>query len=504
MLGVGGINQSLYLSISRALNNATKNISDSIKRLDTGSRFANSTDQPVLQSFVNRLDAQLRGINQAQLNVDMATGFLNKADSTLQVMSDIASSLKDLAVQASSDSLSSSDRSLLEEQAQGLMDQFSSLSTHAEMNQIHLLDGTFGTHTVQNGPNSGDNFNFTIGDARAVTLGRLAIYSGAQGSITNAIDGGNDRLIINNVEITASTSDGYSTKYSDRSALAISSAINSKTSDSGVTAEALTTQRTLYIDNFSSSYTGTFSNGDFQINGLDVTGTISDISGLVSAINDHSSTTGVSASTDANGNITLKATDGRNIELAISNSSTNNVYDIFNVSGNTNNDLFSVVASTNLSLGSDGTAIGAVQIFSSDRIYISGGSAASTTIGISVGTKEYAGGTQFAALNFSTASSASQAVKVLQSTIDDISTLRSNIDAVHSRLDYSSTSLLQSSIVLDNTKTAIGGTDFAMEIASLAMAQFLQDATLASFAQANVSASSAANLLSSLNGLYRG
>lgn len=499
MISLGSINSALFKGISRNLKRQSTDIGNSLERIITGNRLLPG-EEPATQSFLSRLDSQIRGVGQAQLNVSATSGLVATADQALQNMSDIAASLRDLAIQAQDNSLTSADRSLLQEQAALLTEEFSNYSKYTEFDGQKLLNNTFGSKSVQVGPNSGESFSFSIGDARATTLGKLAIYSGAQGSITAAIGGGANALSINNVNISASSNDGYSTLYSDRSALSIANAINAKSGETNVTAEVLGTERTLYIDNFSGGFSGTFASGDFQINGVDVNGTIADVTDLITEINDVSGTTGVSASLDGNGDITLSAVDGRNIELTVSNSTGNNVYDIFNISANNGTDLFenSVVVSTDLSSGSDEAAVGAVRLYSSSKIYISGGSSASQSVGIGQGNLDFVGGTSFANLNFSTTDDADQALKILDSTIADISTLRANIGAVHDRLDRTASSLVERGLVLEDTKEAVGGTDFSVEVAKLAMAQFLQDATLASLTQANTSYEKVTDLLDTL------
>lgn len=499
---VNGINSSLNLAIAREFNKNSARVSSSLKRIVTGSRFANPTDDPLNRNFVDRIDSQLRGVQQARLNVSKASGYVQQATSDLQSMEDIARSLRDLAIQAQDENLSSSDRELLQEEAAILKEQFEAISTNSSFDSTNLLDGTFGTKTVQNGPNAGNSFDFSIGDARAVNLGTIAISSGAQGSISAAIGGGSTALTLNGTSIGASTADGFSTSGANQSALAIANAINEYTSDTNVSAEVVSTSRTLYIDEVSTgSFTGNLEAGEFQINGVDILGTsIGDVGDLVTEINEVSETTGVSASVDANGDVSLFAEDGRNIQVVVANTATNNVYDVFNVSNNNSNDLFDsgIAVSTQLSSGSDAFATGAVRLYSSDQIIIGGGSSVSTTIGIASGTISEDAGTNFKTISLSSSDNADEALKILDSTIADISSLRADIGAVHDRLDISASSLLQSEANLDTVKTEVGGTDFAVEIANLAVAQFLQDANTAALAQANSSLEKVSELLEPL------
>lgn len=498
---IGGINQALFRTLSRNLKESTTQQGISLRRLASGSRFSGPGDDPVGQSFTTRLDAQIRGVQQAQLNVSSAQGFVNQADSTLQNLQDLAISLRELAIEASDSSLTSQERSLIDNQADDLLESFSQFVSSSSFDGQKLLDGSFGSRRVQTGPNSGDGFEFSLGDARSTVLGKLAIYSGAQGSITSALSGGDTALSINGVTINASSSDGFSTMFANQSGLAIANAINAQSANTGVTAEALATERTLYIDDFGGSYTGNLVAGDFQINGVNITGSITTNVALATNINLQSGTTGVTASVDGNGDITLIAEDGRNIELSIENDGSSNVYDVFNVSANNDTGLFAstVTVSTSLSNGSKDAAIGAIQIYSSDAIQVTGGSNISSALGFSGGNLALVAGTAIQNANFSTADGAAMAIKILDSTIADISTLRSNIGAVHGRLGFSAVSLVQSEEGLKETKSNFAGTDIANEISNLAFAQFLQDSTTAALTQANISLKKATELLEALD-----
>lgn len=494
---LGGINQSLYVTITRSLNQQTNRIADSLTRLSTGQRLVRPSDDPATSSFLSRLNSQLRGLSAASQNVNRTQGVTSTADAALSNMQDIAVRLREIAVEAANNSLSEAERDLLQEEAGELLQEFQSIPLDTTFDGTKLLDGTFGPVSVQVGPNAGSSFSFSIGDARASQLGKLAIYSGAQGSVAAIGTGASTALTLNGVAIGASTSDGLSTMGASASGLAVANAINLKANDTGVRAEALATEATIYIDGFGGAYSGTFSAGNFVLNDVDITGSISNVGELVDAINDKSSETGVTAEVDSNGDITLIASDGRNIALEISNGTTNAVYDIFNITENQASGLFEATISD--AGGSSQYVSGAIQLYSSKSIMISGGATVSASLGIASGLKSLVAGTSATNISVDSEDDAEQAIKILDSVIADISTLRAEIGAVHSRLDMRSAFLVDTQTALEDTKFDVGGIDFALEIANLASAQLLQDASIASLTQANVSRSTVSRLLQGLN-----
>lgn len=489
---VGSVYSSISRLLSRRLSEISKSMSDSLERISTGQRILRPSDDPASFSMLTKLESQLRGLREASLNINQVQGITTTADIALGSLYDIVLELKDLALQAADGNLSADDRMLLAGEASGLLSEFNYIAQSTNFGGRNLLDGSFNDFYVQTGAKAGNGFSFSIGDARASALGKIAIYSGAQGSLLSKIGGSSATVLsINGVSIGASVSDGVSTSGENYSAIAIANAINAYQNKTDVTAEALATQRTLYIDDFSSS-SGVFSGSDFKINDVSIMGSITEVGELVDAINDQSSFTGVVASLDTNGNVLLVAKDGRNIEISISNSSGNDVFEIFNI---TQNQSFFAADVSLLSDGASTTHTGAIQLYSSKAIVISGGASVSQTIGLTAGVKHIVNGTSVSSINLSTEEGADLAIKILDATLEDISRLRAEVGAVHGRLDFSLAYVLKSQLVIEGVQENIGGVDTTLELANITMQQLLQDSTLAAIMQANVSYSAAARLL---------
>ncbi len=494
---VRGLNSALSQAIVHDIARATKAVGTSLRRLSSGKRIMNAFDGTGAEiSMISKLDSQSRGIHQAALNINTAQGFVNVADGALNQMLTIAYNLRELAEKANDSSLTSDERDSIEEEADGLVEDLTNIANNtyfrnAGGSTFYLLDNSFGSMQLQAGPNQGNSFSFSIGDARTSTLGKLAIYSGSQGSISSAIVG---NVTFNGVTIDSSVSDGVSTVNSSSSSLAIVTAINSSSGSSGVYAESLGTIRTLATDFAgAASFNGVFSTNEFVLNGVSIQGTYSTATLLTSAINASTSSTGVVASLNGT-DITLTAADGRNIALTIASANVNNGWDVFNVSSN-----FGVL-STWSSLSANGTTSsfgGAIRIWSSEAITIAGTSP-SAALGISSGTKNLVSGSDVASIDLSSTTGAAQAAKILDATIAQISTLRAEVGAVHSRLDSTASYLLDSQQAVDTAKSSIEDVDFVLETANLVMAQLLQDAGIASLTQANLSQQRVLSLLQDL------
>ena len=125
-------------------------------------------------------------------------------------------------------------------------------------------------------------------------------------------------LIVNDIPIVASVPDTVSTTDLSASGIALATAINASTSSHNVLATVEPTQIAL------GSYTGgLLTAGQFQINGQSIITSDNSNDTLLSAINSISNTTGVRAEF-VGSQLTLKANDGRNIELRTNGTATAN------------------------------------------------------------------------------------------------------------------------------------------------------------------------------------
>lgn len=494
------LNAALTLTLSRNIRTASRRAGSALRNLGTGYRINSIFDGSAADtSKINGLDSQLRGLRQALLNVNETSSVATTADAALSAMLTDAYNLRELSQKAQDSTLTSTERDLIESEASGILTDMTNIAndttfTNANGLNTNLLDNSFLLKEIQVGPRPGDSFFFSIGDARTSTLGKLAIYSGAQGAISAAIVG---QVTFNGTTVESSVSDGVSTSSSSNSSLAIVNAINASSSTTAVYAETVGTIRTLTTDFTSAvAYRGVFSSGDFQINGVSIVGTISTATAFASAVNSQTSSTGVIAAASGS-NVTLTATDGRNISITLlsggATASFDNVYDVFNFSSNST--VFTNYAT--LSAGATPTWVGAIRIWSSAAITI-GGTSPSNALGIAYGTQGLVSGTDVSSIDLSTTDNAAQANKVLDATIAQISTLRYQVGAVHDRLDYTAAFLLDSSNAADEAKGAVKNADFVLETTNLVVAQILQDAGVAALAQANVSLQSVTRLLENL------
>jgi flagellin len=239
--------------------------------------------------------------------------------------------------------------------------------------------------------------------------------------------------------------------------------------------------------------------GDIKINGvalgkIDAAASAGARGGqMAAAINAISTRTGVTAEFNStSGNVSLAASDGRNISIAVigkTTALTSEQTGLVHTSGGTSvgtfvNTTLKAVVTLNSS-SKDGVTISAVDTNSAAASGFTAGVTAATTVA----------GAGVSSMNLLSASSSQSALTVLDSAINTITDQRAAMGAYQNRLSASITNLETTSVNLQASRSRILDTDYAKETTNLAKAQIVQQAATAMLAQANQSAQSVLALL---------
>jgi len=193
------------LAVQNTLNRSSIAQSKSIAKLSSGLRINSSSDDAAGLAVSEGLRAQTRGFSQAMSNANQGVAMLQTADSAMQTISDTLIRMRELAVQASSDGLTDTERAYVNTEFTALAGEIDRISNATEYNGQKLLDGTAGaggTLTFQVGTRNTADDRITIAmsdtDSTALAVNAAAVDSlanaqGAIDSIDSAIDTLNTR-----------------------------------------------------------------------------------------------------------------------------------------------------------------------------------------------------------------------------------------------------------------------------------------------------------------------
>ena len=163
-----------------------------MEKLSTGSRINSAKDDAAGLAIGQTMTSQIRGLNQAVRNANDGINMMQTAEGAMVEQSNMLQRMRELAVQASNGTYSSTQRSYLQNEFDQLGSQITDISTDTTWNSINLLDGTgSGGFSFQVGQNSGQTISIAVSNmsfsalAANVTLGS-AVSSAAAAQTTIA------------------------------------------------------------------------------------------------------------------------------------------------------------------------------------------------------------------------------------------------------------------------------------------------------------------------------
>ena len=160
----------------RNLVGTEERLATSMERLSSGYRINRAADDAAGLAISERLRGQIRGLDQAQRNVQDAVSMVQTAEGSLTEVHAMLQRVRELAVQYKNGSLSSADRVAIQSEVYQLASEIERIGSSAEFNGIKLL-------------NSAQTISFQVGaqDAETITVSTISLGSTTGGVGTNYI-----------------------------------------------------------------------------------------------------------------------------------------------------------------------------------------------------------------------------------------------------------------------------------------------------------------------------
>jgi flagellin len=471
------------LTAQRNLGASQTSLNTSIQRLSSGLRINSAKDDAAGLAISERFTSQIRGLNQAARNANDGISLAQVSEGALSSAGSILQRVRELAVQSANASNSAGDRQALQAEVGQLVAELDRIAQTTEFNGQKLLDGTFGTQQFQVGANANQTITASTGNLRTSVYGNnqnLSSAGAGQSAAAAATAPPANGTTSGAVSISGSLGTATLSVASSSSAKAIADQINAVKANSGVTATART-QVELDIAATAGSYTLSIQGDNATAQNVSFTLTATSgadrLSAAVSAINDQSAKTGVSASLNTTGD-----------KVILTNATGNDI-----VVGDTA--VQNAGATTVTKLQADGTAVGAGVSLAADTTanfttasgYITLDSDKSFSV-TSASNALTTGGSDLkkvADLDVTTFDKATNALKTVDSALSFINGERAKLGALQSRFETSISNLQVTSENLSASRSRILDADFAAETANLSRSQILQQAGTAMVAQAN-------------------
>lgn len=194
-------------------------LTSSLERLSSGLRINHASDDAAGMAIASKMNAQIKGLNQASRNASDGVSVLDTADGALNEVASMLQRMRELSVQAANETNTETDLKAIQAEITSLTDEIDRVSKDTEYNTMNLLDGTQDTRVY---PNVRGIERIDISDnvekgVYGITVNAPAEHAVGEGNtaaatttVTAAQEG---KVVINGVEVEINEGDTFTQVY---------------------------------------------------------------------------------------------------------------------------------------------------------------------------------------------------------------------------------------------------------------------------------------------------
>jgi len=188
------INTNVSATLTQnAISKNERAMSSAMEQLSTGKRINSASDDAAGLAIASRMTSQINGLAQAARNANDAISLVQTADGALTEVTSMLQRMRELAVQAASDTNVAADRTALNQEFTELRSELNRIAQNTQWNGSNILDGsagTSGTLSFQVGANASQTVSIALEDfqttsstqATSLTLDTTTAASGPSAS----------------------------------------------------------------------------------------------------------------------------------------------------------------------------------------------------------------------------------------------------------------------------------------------------------------------------------
>jgi len=157
---------------AKAAQNAQEQMDEAMARLSTGKKLNSAKDDPGSLSVAIRMTAEINSLSTSLKNASDAQSAVDTGEAALAETQSLLLRLRELSVQASTETTTSADRAALNSEVTALETEINRIGNSTTWGGINLLNGSFSKANpivFQIGPNGGDTLSFTMGYVQATS-----------------------------------------------------------------------------------------------------------------------------------------------------------------------------------------------------------------------------------------------------------------------------------------------------------------------------------------------
>lgn len=170
---------------NNALNVADKKVSSSLQRLSSGFKVNSAKDNPSGYAIARRMNSQISGVGIATNNAHTGINIIETADGALTEVHDMLQRMNELAIKGAHGVLTTTDRSMLQEELKQLKADVERIARDTEFNGQPLLDGSFDLKGYTDDPNLNAKVAYYSDEIidKVYTINELTVYFDDEGNI---------------------------------------------------------------------------------------------------------------------------------------------------------------------------------------------------------------------------------------------------------------------------------------------------------------------------------
>lgn len=414
-----------------AMNNV--NTSKSLEKLSSGLRINRAGDDAAGLAISEKMRGQIRGLDQASRNAQDGISLIQTAEGALNETHSILQRMRELAVQASNDTMSTSDRAEIQKEIDQLVSEIDRIGDTTEFNTKKLLNGSATVSATTADTDAGDaaalaalkiiggtgdtqvGATFSFDTAAVATADNIT--SGGAGLAASATFTAASNVTINGVTFSFTTSDTVQDALD-----AINNASIGVTASLNGTNDLVLTSTTV---GSASELTVTGESGNFAaLAALDLTGAITE--GVDATL------TTASAAWSSKGNvITVESGTSKGLQFELGAAFTDGTTD------------------TTLTVGSNGGVFMHIGANEDQNMYISVGDMRASALGVN-------------GIDVSSQTNANSAITTIDTAVQSVSSERAKLGAYQNRLEHSINNLGTSAENLTAAESRIRDVDYAL------------------------------------------
>lgn len=164
------------ISAQKALATNSRDQQKSMAQLSTGSRITKAADDAAGLAISENFKSQIRSLSQASRNANDGISMIQTAEQSMGEVSNLVTRLRELGIQAASDTIGEKERGYVQKEAEALKGEIQRIAVGTKFGDRNLLDGSGGVYDIHVGTGANEktdwfSFDSSVTNVTADNLG---------------------------------------------------------------------------------------------------------------------------------------------------------------------------------------------------------------------------------------------------------------------------------------------------------------------------------------------